>query len=895
MKSPTPHDPLDELIAAALHGDLSPEERAQFDSRLENDPAARAAYQEAQVMHELLNTTHQSAQPDAAFEQRMVSGVRRKIKEEDQPKESAWGSVLVVCEAIRGLVRRTASTGRPHRSRSYITEVVVVLGLIAILAGVALGPITRGIKKTRQPTAVFSAITNQLSYASARGGRADEFAATRLPEKELSPMQNMKEGIRARGIADAKSSTTVQVPAVTAASRGNIYNGGTTVNGGTLTNHAMSGEQKKRLVSNKAVALASGGSLSIDSTSAQAKTESSVSGKAASEMAAADGLASDSAKAKQEWANTPLPSKPSEGNAQVAQLKQDMRSVPTAPVTPQTSAVEEATPDPSRKLIRNAQLDLEVKSYQAALDDITKYTRAAGGYVDTSNSRKGGNGKLQGTVVVKVMPQKLESFLFQLRDLGTIANQSVSTEDVTKDYYDTEARLANSRKMEAQLQELLKRTNGKVSELLQVEHELGRVRGEIEQMQGSLKYIDFQVQYATVTIALKEKDLNQAAAYLLKEHDNFSLFATDVESTFQKARAVADDFKAQVLQANLNHVSGNNVSAELVLMVAPGDIESFLTRIRDLGRVANFTRQTERVAQDGGESDRPADQTLTEKDKVEVHLSIRSDDEMRKQVALTVVTPTVDTALDAAKKVALEQPGTAILASSLNRTPEGQATARLTVRVPGVAYPVLIEALGKLGRTASLSIQRNDNAGPGSNGDEAPVIVSLSLTDEEAPLQLTEISVLASAVDATAQQLKKEALAAGVEVKASNFARQADGTETAQLVFRLPMGKNGAFLETLKKVGKVESLTVERSDQLRADDTAPAAIVLRLHNQHEIVPDNNGLWATLSQTFGEGAGALFACIKVIGVVVAFLAPWAMALGLATWVGRRIYLWRKGKK
>ena len=263
--------------------------------------------------------------------------------------------------------------------------------------------------------------------------------------------------------------------------------------------------------------------------------------------------------------------------------------------------------------------------------------------------KRGGNGKLQGTVVVKVLPQNLDAFLLKLRDIGELQNQSVSTDDVTKEYYDTQARLENSRRMEAQLQELLKHENSKVSDLLQVERELGRVRGDIEQMQGQLKLYDFQVQYATVTMQMSEKDLNQTAAYLLKEQDEFSLFATDVEGTFQKARATADQFKTQVLVANLVHNSGSDVAAELTVMVAPDQIESFLAQVRGLGRVANFTRQTQRVAKDGGDDQNPADQTLTEKDKVQVHLSIRSDDETRKQVALTIVTKAVDAALDQAK------------------------------------------------------------------------------------------------------------------------------------------------------------------------------------------------------------------------------------------------------
>ena len=101
-------------------------------------------------------------------------------------------------------------------------------------------------------------------------------------------------------------------------------------------------------------------------------------------------------------------------------------------------------------------------------------------------------------------------------------------------------------------------------------------------------------------------------------------------------------------------------------------------------------------------------------------------------------------------------------------------------------------------------------------------------------------------------------------------------------------------MESVKKLGKVESLTVrreDRPDQTRADDTAPAEISLQLHNQRDIVADNNGLFATLRQTFGEGVAALFGSVRVIGVALAFLAPWVFTLVLFAWVGRRIYIYR----
>jgi hypothetical protein len=889
MKPLSPHDPrndaFDDLIAAALHGELTPEERAQFEARLNNDPAAQAAYQEAQAMHDLLEKTHKSAQPDPAFEQRMVSGIRRKLQHEPH-RETAWESLHFFWKWTRG----------QFCSRWGMWQYTIVSSLVVVVVGFSfalyhdvkiLSSLNRGWSGPTAPPSTADLYFPPSLYNGALGIRQ----TTHAPELRARALALEKADSDGRALIDAAKAQQMPVEADKERSLAdaNTYSSVTTAsaNGGAPQGADMS------VLINAPTTIQS---PTVTMTPA-APAAASMPPAAPPTAITRNGLETDidELQNKQQFAQDQA----QQGNFNVHAVKiaradkakdAAAASAPNAAPSPaDTTAID------TRKLIRNAQLDLEVKSFQAAMDQITAMTKAAGGYVDTSNSQKGGNGKLQGTVVVKVLPQNLDAFLLKLRDLGGVQNQSVSTDDVTKDYYDTQARLDNSRRMEEQLQDLLKHANSKVSDLLAVERELGRVRGDIEQMQGQLKLYDFEVQYATVTMQLREKDLNQAAAYLLREQDDFSLFATDVEGTFQKARQTADDFKAQILVANLVHNSGSDVSAELTVMVAPDQIEPFLAQVRSLGRVANFTRQTQRVARDGGDSNEPADQALTEKDKVQVHLAIRSDDETRKQVALTVVAKAVDDALDQAKAAALANAGVEILNSSLNKTPQGQSTAQLTVRVPGKDDEALIAAFKALGRTASLSIQRNDNSGPGASGDDAPVIVSLSLTDDDTPLQETEMSVLAADVDDQAQQIKKDAAAAGVEVKGSSFERQPDGIESAQMTFRLPMSKYPAFLESLKQLGKVESLSVrrdDRPDQTVADNTAPAEISLQLHNQGEIVPDNNGLWATLRQTFGDGATALFGSVRVIGVVIAFLVPWVFTLVLLAWVGRRIYVGRR---
>jgi hypothetical protein len=824
------HDPLDDLIAAALHGELAPKERTQFDSRLKTDAAARAAYQEAQLMHDLLEKTYRDVQPDPDFEQRMVSGVHRKLQEENRQNETAWGSVLFLWNGARGLFGRAS-----------LWQYGAVCSLVAVISLSIL--VTLG----SQVKSVFTTISSQLSMASA-GGMVESNADNRQQLlAQLNSSNSIGKALEAPIATQAKSIQDAQPKQLA---------------------KADSLDFEKPVL---------GPMIDPGATYRVAKTPTT------------PVLATTTA-------STPPPPIPDATAPAAAADDEGAKPQSGAPRDDSfVKANDQTAVDAGRKLIRNAELELEVKSFQTAMDDIAALTKSAGGYVDTSNSQRGGNGKLQGNVVVKVLPQNLDAFLLKLRDLGQLRNQTIKTDDVTKAYIDTQARIVNSLKMEEQLQELLKHDNGKVSELLQVERELGRVRGEIEQMQGELKLYDFQVAYATITMQLRESDLNQTAAYLLKENDDFSLFSTNVEGTFQQARHTADDFKATILVANLQHNSGSDVSAQLQVTVPPEQIEPFLAQLKQLGRVANFTRQTQRTAKDGGDSNQAADQTLTEKDRVMVSIAIHSDDDSRKRVALTVVTPTVDTALDQAKAAALANPGTEILSSSLNKAPQGQSSAQLSVRVPGKSYAAVLAAFGALGRQGSLSVQREDNSGPGATGDDAPVIVSLSLTDNDTPLQVTELSVRASDVDTQAQQLKKDAGAAGVEVIASNFQRQPDGSEVAQMIFHLPMGKYAGFIETLKKLGKVEELAVnrqDRPDQTRTDDSAPAEIRLVLHNQRDLVTEDTGLWATLRATFGEGAGALFGSVRVIGVAIAFLVPWVFALGLLAWAGRRIYVWRK---
>jgi hypothetical protein len=209
----------------------------------------------------------------------------------------------------------------------------------------------------------------------------------------------------------------------------------------------------------------------------------------------------------------------------------------------------------NRKLIRNAQVELEVVKFDEAVQRITAFAAEDRGFVATSSSERQENGKLRGELVIKVVPEKLDEFLLKLRGIGEVKNQTLGTDDVTKQYFDSESRLNNARTMEQRLVDILKTKTSKVADLLEVEKELGRVREQIEQMQGSLKYLDAQIAFATVTITLAEKDMDLPAAFLLKRRAQLALFSTDVEKTFAEVKEVVDGAKAQVSSSSLDRDS----------------------------------------------------------------------------------------------------------------------------------------------------------------------------------------------------------------------------------------------------------------------------------------------------------------------------------------------------
>ena len=76
---------------------------------------------------------------------------------------------------------------------------------------------------------------------------------------------------------------------------------------------------------------------------------------------------------------------------------------------------------------------------------------------------------------------------------------------------------------------------------------------------------------------------------------------------------------------------------------------------------------------------------------------------------------------------------------------------------------------------------------------------------------------------------------------------------------------------------------------------APADISIQVYSQGNIVSSETGIIATIRRTLGQGAGALMWSVRMIGVALAFFAPWLLALAALIWIGKRIARARRAKR
>lgn len=157
-----------------------------------------------------------------------------------------------------------------------------------------------------------------------------------------------------------------------------------------------------------------------------------------------------------------------------------------------------------KKIIKNGDLSLKVSSADDANQKIANIAKANGGEVVSSNFYQTEQNVKSGTVTVKVSVANFEKAFAELKKVATlVVQESTSGQDVTEQYADLQAQLRNKQAEEQSFMKILERS-GTIDEILKVTRELSRARGEIERLQGRIKFMDLQTDMSSISVSLTE-------------------------------------------------------------------------------------------------------------------------------------------------------------------------------------------------------------------------------------------------------------------------------------------------------------------------------------------------------------------------------------------------------
>ena len=228
----------------------------------------------------------------------------------------------------------------------------------------------------------------------------------------------------------------------------------------------------------------------------------------------------DSAATTQYLTSAPVPSLASRNEASVTAARRDRTTadekasgqpsdVPFAATAtgagiPAATAVGPAATT-GAMIIRTGTAGIEVDSLDTAIARVRTLALRVNGFVANTTIQGGRDQLRSASLELKVPSERFDDAIAGLSPIGKVESVNVNAEDVGEEYVDIAARVENAHRLEARIIDLLANRTGKLQDVLSVEHELARVREEIERYEGRMRYLKTRASVSTLTIAVHER------------------------------------------------------------------------------------------------------------------------------------------------------------------------------------------------------------------------------------------------------------------------------------------------------------------------------------------------------------------------------------------------------
>lgn len=161
-----------------------------------------------------------------------------------------------------------------------------------------------------------------------------------------------------------------------------------------------------------------------------------------------------------------------------------------------------------RKIIRNAEITIEVPSTTDAQHQVTSIAETHGGFIVTSEAKqRESNDPAQRTLdiklVVRVPSNQFGRAFDEIKRLaGNTPSENVTSQDVTEDFIDLEARIKTQKALEVQFLEIMRQAN-KIADALEVQRQIAEVRTDIEKLEGRKRFLENRSSLSTINVNIQ--------------------------------------------------------------------------------------------------------------------------------------------------------------------------------------------------------------------------------------------------------------------------------------------------------------------------------------------------------------------------------------------------------
>jgi hypothetical protein len=522
-------------------------------------------------------------------------------------------------------------------------------------------------------------------------------------------------------------------------------------------------------------------------------------------------------------------------------------------------------PGARKIVIRTGEIEYEVASFDAAVATIARLVKdIKGGFVATVNSDKLANGKVRGSVVLRVPPENLDALLLDLRTNlgkgGELKNQRIKSDDITKQYTDLESRLKAARAMEERLLQIIKTGKGEIKDLLAVEKELGEWRTRIEEFEGSLRYYANQVALSTLTITLYEKEIQAPFGIVECEQVQMGVEVDDVDAALREAQKAVREAKGRITHSELKQPSQGQFSALLDFEVAPDAAGPLRDRIKQLGDLARL--DISRLEETQGGTGKPSDGKVTRKD-TRFHVSLYNLTNVAPREVVSVNLACIDVAVAFQTLLArVEKAAGRVTVSNLTRGPSNQTRGILQFEVKTTLADAVQEDVKSAGEVMRLQAAPNPAANPEqATRKKRGFAVQLLPLEAATARETIEMQLACADVVASYHDVREAVAKAKGHVRNAQLNEQDRRNITATLDFDVRRLEEDVLQAALTKAGVEYTRKATRADESENVVDSKVRWQVTFLNQANIPPRETYVYGVEVADVDRTAAALSALVN----------------------------------